>query len=386
MIDNEKYFRDIIDEANMGNASFYTVDPRGLPVFDTPIGPAPPPTIVVDAGMLRERLGNLRTLADATDGIAVMNNNDLDAGLKRISDDLSSYYLLGYYSTNGKLDGRFHNIKVRVKRSGVDVRARKGYRAATLAEVTAARAAAPAPVPDWLANVTSAISSLARVRPDSRLSLNVVPVPAAGSRAVSTVWIAGELQSIGGTDAWGKGGTVELEVKAGGSSATARVTLAPAERAFAVPVKLSGPVDSGSVQVRARLTGADPAAEGLGGVLTIELPQAIGQPMVFRRGPSTGNRVLPAASFQFSRTERARLEFPVGADVKAGAGRLLDKAGKPLAIPVTLAERTDEQTGQRWLTADIILAALGAGDYVVELVVTNATAEQKIVTAIRVTR
>ena len=131
LIDDEKYFRDIIDEANRGNATFYTVDPRGLPVFDTPIGPAPPPTVAVDAALLRNRLSNLRTLAEATDGIAVMNNNDLDTGLKRISDDLSSYYLLGYYSTNGKLDGRFHNIKVRVKRPGVDVRARKGYRSAT---------------------------------------------------------------------------------------------------------------------------------------------------------------------------------------------------------------------------------------------------------------
>jgi VWFA-related protein len=386
MIDNERYFRDIIDEANMGNATFYTVDPRGLPVFDTPIGPGPMVPVAVDARILRNRLSNLRTLADATDGIAVMNNNDLDVGLKRISDDLSSYYLLGYYSTNGKLDGRFHNIKVRVKRSGVDVRARKGYRAATLAEVRTAKAAAPAPAPDWLANVTNAISVLARIRPDSRLSLNLVPVPAANSRAVSTVWIAGELQAVSGTDPWTKGGTVDLDVKAGNSSATARVTLAPAERAFAIPVTLSSPVDSGSLQVRARLTGADPAADSLGGVLTVDVPDGMGQPLLFRRGPATGNRVVPAASFQFSRTERARLEFPVGADVKSGAGRLLDKVGKPLPIPVTVGERTDEQTGQRWLTADIILAPLAAGDYAVELLATTTTREQKVVTALRVVR
>ena len=335
---------------------------------------------------LRNRLETLRTLAEATDGIAVLNNNDLDTGLKRISDDLSSYYLLGYYSTNGKLDGRFHSIKVRVKRPGVDVRARKGYRSATAAEITAAKAAAPAPVPDWLANVTSAISSLARIRPDSRLSLNAVPVPSAGSRAVSTVWIAGELLAVSGTDPWGMGGTVDLDVKAGSSSATARVTLAPAQRSFALPVTLSSPVDSGSLQVRARLTGADPAAEGLGGVLTVDVPKGVGQPMVFRRGPSTGNRVLPAASFAFSRTERARLEFPVGADVKAGTARLLDKAGKPLPIPVTVGERTDEKTAQRWLTADITFAALAAGDYALELVVTTGTMEQKIVTALRVAR
>ena len=38
-----QYFRDMMGEANRANATFYTVDPRGLPVFDTPIGPEPPP-------------------------------------------------------------------------------------------------------------------------------------------------------------------------------------------------------------------------------------------------------------------------------------------------------------------------------------------------------
>ena len=205
MLDNERYFRDIIDEAEHGKRLVLyrrSARPPGLRHADRawPAGDrlrSMPATCGTGS--------NLRTLADATDGIAVMNNNDLDAGLKRISDDLSSYYLLGYYSSNGKLDGRFHSIKVRVKRPGVDVRARKGYRSATAAEITAAKAAAPPPVPDWLANVTSAISSLARIRPDSRLSLNAVPVPAAGSRAVSTVWIAGELLAVSGTDPWGMG-------------------------------------------------------------------------------------------------------------------------------------------------------------------------------------
>ena len=108
--------------------------------------------------------------------------------------------------------------------------------------------------------------------------------------------------------------------------------------------------------------------------------------MLFRRGLSTGNRLLPAASFQFSRTERVRLEFPVGADRKPGAGRLLDRAGEPLAIPVTIGERTDQQTGQRWLTADITLAPLSAGDYAVEVSHETGGVHQKVITAIRVTR
>ena len=135
-----------------------------------------------------------------------MNNNDLDAGLKRISDDLSSYYLLGYYSTNGKLDGRFHNIKVRVKRPGVDVRARKGYRSATARGGHGGQGGGPGAGARMARECHQRdLGSLARLRPDSRLSLNAVPVTAAGSRAVRRVWIAGELQSIPGTDAWGEG-------------------------------------------------------------------------------------------------------------------------------------------------------------------------------------
>src|SRR5206468_2542334 len=134
------------------NTSFYPVDPRGLAVFDEDIVPAAGvgaginanPTIspAEDRARLMARNTSLRTLAEATDGLAVLDSNDLSRGLRRIVDDLSSYYLLGYYST-GKLDGRFHALTVRVKRPGIQVRARRGYLANTATAVTAAAAAAP---------------------------------------------------------------------------------------------------------------------------------------------------------------------------------------------------------------------------------------------------
>ena len=97
-IDNEQLFRRILDEANRANTSFYPIDPRGLPVFDSPIVPSgqvpgpPPPTLplTVDAALLRTRTNSLRTLAENTDGIAIVNSNDLANGFKRIVDDLSS--------------------------------------------------------------------------------------------------------------------------------------------------------------------------------------------------------------------------------------------------------------------------------------------------------
>jgi VWFA-related protein len=386
-MDDQDYFRDLANEANRGNASFYTVDPRGLPAFDTSmsgVGGGELP-ILADRVSLTTRLDSLRTLADATDGIAVLNNNDLDAGMKRISADLSSYYLLGYYSTNAKLDGRFHNIKVRVKRPGVDVRARKGYRAATTAEVSAARAAAAPPEGEGQAAVNTAMSSLARIRPDSRLSLNAVGLRSAGASAVSTVLVAGELPSASGTDSLRAGGTVDITISKSGKSSTAQVTLAPGERSFAVPVSLTAGM-TGALDVRARMTGPDPAMDGLSGNTSVDVTSADAQPVIFRRGPTSGNRMVPAASFLFSRTERARFEFAIGAEVKPGAGQLLDRGGKPLAIPVTVSERTDEKTGQRWVAADITLAALAAGDYAVEITLAGATGTQRLVAALRVGR
>jgi hypothetical protein len=77
---------------------------------------------------------------------------------------------------------------------------------------------------------------------------------------------------------------------------------------------------------------------------------------------------------------------PIEAGVKPGSGRLLDKNGNALDIPVTVAERADAASGQRWLAGELALAALGPGDYVVEIGSTGPAGEQKVVTAIRVTR
>jgi VWFA-related protein len=383
-IDDDQYFRDIIGDANRANATFYTIDPRGLPVFDTSIEQGA--TVVADAGMLHRRLDTLHTLADATDGMAVQNSNDLDAGLKRIANDLSSYYLLGYLSSNSKLDGKYHNIKVRVKRPGVDVRARRGYRSATAEEVASARKAANPPTTSSKDAVTTAMSGLSRLRPDWRFSMNAVPMAAAGSKQISTILIAGEVPAGEAGRAWTNGGTIALDIRAGDATATARVPLAAGDRSFVVPVKLSTAVSSGDLDVRASLTASDPSAEPFTDILRLDLATSLGQPMLFRRGPITGNRVVPAGSFQFSRTERAHLEFAAGADTKPGTARLLDKSGEPLSVPVTTGERTDAQTGQRWLTADVTLAALGAGDYVIEFTTGDAAAQKKVMTAIRVTR
>jgi VWFA-related protein len=160
MADHAKRFRDLFGEANRANVSFYPIDPRGLAAVDASIGPEKPPSPIQDRDNVAARQESLRIIADNTDGVALLINNDLKTSLRRVADDLTSYYLLGYYSTNGSLDGKFRSIKVRSKRPGVTVRSRRGYNAATADEVARARAAAEAVVPDAKAAVARAIGAL----------------------------------------------------------------------------------------------------------------------------------------------------------------------------------------------------------------------------------
>ena len=379
-MDNWTYFRDIIDAANRENASFYTVDPRGLPVFDAPVGPRTPPPITVDAANLKTRHDSMHILASNTDGMAVMNSNNLEPAFKRIAADLTSYYLLGYYSTNSKLDGRFRTLKVRVKRPGVDVRARRGYRAATEEEVNAARAAVAVPVPPAVAAVNAALADLSRLRSATPFRINAVPYASSGT--VSTVWVAGEVR---GADARA-GGQVEIKVTGNGTAGTSDVTLAAGQRTFLTTVRLDKPMAGGILEVRARLAGV--SLTPVSDIVRVDAGSATARALLFRRGPSTGNRYEPAGDALFARTERIRLDIPAAAGIVAGAGRVLDRAGQPLAVPVTVSERTDADTGIRWISADVTLAPLTLGDYAIEVELSPPGAEkrERVLTAVRVGR
>ncbi len=69
----------------------------------------------------------LRFISVSTGGFAIRNTNDLHLGLKRIDQDLRSYYLLTYRPTNRDFDGTFREVTVKVRRPGLKVRHRTGY-------------------------------------------------------------------------------------------------------------------------------------------------------------------------------------------------------------------------------------------------------------------
>ena len=148
--------RDVYAAANRNNTSLYAVDPRGLATGEFDI------TANISGTTSQQYLGgsmdSLRTLAENTDGRAIVNRNDLGTAMKQIVKDASAYYLIGYTSSQAPMDGKFHEIRVRVKRPGVQVRARKGYWAYTEADVKRAEAGPRAAPPTA---VTRALSALA---------------------------------------------------------------------------------------------------------------------------------------------------------------------------------------------------------------------------------
>ena len=211
--------------------------------------------------MLQRASTSLRTLAEATDGLAVVNNNDLSAGLRRVTSDLTSYYLLGYYSS-GKLDGKFHSITVRVKRPGVQVRARRGYLAPTLAEANARTAAAAAPTP-LTAEEVEAKAVEAAVAPlggfTRELPLRVQLAAGWKPDHTPVVWAVGEIgASEARGDGWQTGGVADvlLSQSGGGTMAEAHATLAAGTRTFRVALAPAQPLAPGAYDVRIRAHGA----------------------------------------------------------------------------------------------------------------------------------
>ncbi|MCL4523406.1 MAG: VWA domain-containing protein [Acidobacteria bacterium] len=113
------------------NVSIYPVDARGLMAAITMI---PPATMrgfnqPLRTGLegFRYTIDTMQSLAERTGGKAYYNRNDIDGAVRSAMDDSRVSYVLGYYPAHGKWDGHFVELKVKVKRPGLRVRARAGY-------------------------------------------------------------------------------------------------------------------------------------------------------------------------------------------------------------------------------------------------------------------
>jgi VWFA-related protein len=377
-LDHTQRLREITDDANRGNVTFYPVYARGLVAFDSDVGPDRPPSAREDASNLRVKQDGLRFLADNTDGTALINTNNIDGGMQRIVDDLSSYYLFGYYSTNTKLDGRFRNITVRVNRPGVRVRARRGYRGRTADElVSSASGAAASDAPDSLTAALTPVVGL-NARSQFRIRTSSWPRQGTGNEPSGAFWVVGELDYRTRRElAWTASAKADIVVLASDGteimSKTLDVKIDDGPFEFAVPD--SGGLVAGDYAVRVRLTSTADTGQTLSDTARVVLNQSttLGEAVLWRRGPTTGLQHRRTADPRFLRSERLRLEHPAAAPGPATA-KLLDRNGKPLNVPVQVTERQDASGAFRWIVIDAALAPFAPGDYAIE--VTQGTAKQ----------
>jgi hypothetical protein len=121
-------YTELAAKANADRITFYTIDAAGLRVSsDFTAENRNVPISGVDSVHSNNLQAPLRYVAQATGGIAILNTNRAAPMLERIADDFNTYYSLGYRAPE-IARGRYHKIDVKVKRKGVEVRHREGYR------------------------------------------------------------------------------------------------------------------------------------------------------------------------------------------------------------------------------------------------------------------
>lgn len=369
-VDHQLTVREMAQRANRANVTFYPLDPRGLTAFDRNPVQTRDFDPQADRDGLTRRHDGLKLLAEQTDGAWVLNTNDTAGALTRLLIDTDSYYLLSYYSTSTKLDGRFRRITVRVKRDDVEVRARPGYLAPTEAEARAAGASLPPPpgaAPAVPPAVARAIGSLMPVR-------GVTPL------RMQATGLAGRVRAIVEFDpvtmkqpAWQTGGTLQvtLESEKGVAADTWTVDVSPSQRSVVIdsPDDSDLPAGRYMVRVEGRPARSGTSIRASAAAVVRDAGNGVAESMLLlRRGPATGLAYQATADPRFRRTERIRAELAVFAPGVTATGRVLTREGQPLPLQVSISERTDDDTETRLLVADVSLAPLAQGDYALEIV------------------
>jgi VWFA-related protein len=366
-MDFQQRLRDLLRSARQANVTFYSIKPSGL------VAPSAGPggrLVMSDTA----RVDSLLTLSNNTDGIAVVNTNDLTAGARRIAQDLSAVYLLGYYSSNAKPDGRVRRIAVRLKPRGESVRARREYRAPSEADIAALREAASAPAPPaTAAPVEAALAELRALRPGAVLHARGTVI---GPELVLTTELTAPEVEAG---RWREGAELQVMVSdpSGSVMQAAKSRLDPGQRFATVRIAVGEAAGPFSAAIRLR-SDAQGSAEQTIAVVRPSGP--FGAPS-FERGQAPVS-MRAAASPQFRRTERIRVRWPLLGDVGTLTTRLLGRDGIPIDVPVQLTTTKD---GQRSIAVvDLNLAPLTAGEYLLEV---SGTAPEAIgLLAFRVTR
>ncbi len=410
--------KEVFIAATRNNTAIYTLDPRGLATnefdIDENVGPQQ------DQSLLTASTNSLRSIAEETDGRAIVGRNDLAKGLQQAMQDSTAYYLIGYTSAAAPTDGKFHQIKVQLsasaRRRGLQIRARRGYWAATVEDVAkAAKATGPA-VPDTLKPVMSALSTISvnvqagkYVRTwlgtargeNGKTKVPLVweppPQPAGAARRDP---VAGRVSVIAANDKGDlvyRGRTPDApQLASANPQATGASASLPATTTQAAPTPQALTFDAPPGKLELRMT-----VEGSGGgvldqeIRNITIPDltapkpALSTPRVYSaRTPREFQAIaanpgaVPPAAREFSRTTRLLIRFDSygpGNEVPTPTAALLNNNGQKFTdVPVTAAAAGGTHQ------IDLSLATIPPGEYVIEITIKGQTGEAKELVAFRV--
>ena len=172
----------VFERARLANVNVYTIDACGLRAPAAPGG-------IAQTCVPGLEVEYLRTLAENTGATAVVDTNEFASRVDAILDENSSYYLLGYQSTDPRRDGKFRRIEVRVNRPGVDVRTRSGYRAERDSDARRKAELAKSPLGAALAGVLP--------KSDLPLQATAAPFPLPGRRESAVAIVVAVRQPLG---------------------------------------------------------------------------------------------------------------------------------------------------------------------------------------------
>ena len=321
--------------------------------------------------------------------------------------DQSAYYLLGYNSKRAPSDGKFHEIKVKVARPGVEVRHRKGYVAFTKEDLT--RAMTPSR-PDRPKDVDAALASVVTPpRGDYIRSWLGMSRGNNGKTKLTFVWepvrrreheepaqdhadrhrprrraLLPREEPVRGTGNTMSEGMISVDGPAPAAAAGMR---RPQVVTFEVPpgrVQMKVTVEDASSMTldsdARELNVPDLAAPGRGPEHASRVPGA-NRPR--GAGAREGRQRGADHRREFRRTERLVIRFEAygpGTDVPTVTARLLNRSGdamQDLPVPIPPA------SGQ--VQVDLPLASLAPGEYLVELKAKGSAGEAKQLVAFRVT-
>lgn len=360
-LDQLSLIQELTDTANNNNTAIYTVDPSGLTGGSADV---------------------LRTIAENTGGEAFVNTNTPERALRQVVKEASAFYLLGYSSSRNPQDGKFHRIGVKVKRPGIDVRARKGYWApdATALEHARTEAAAADAIPR---DVTSAMAVLSTARTERLIDVWVGTARGADDGpAVTVAWTP--RAGLGRAD---PARTLSVAVTGAGGDRSFAATLDAGTLSFPSPpgtlqLQISVHDAAGNIldEDRRPFSVPDPAAAAL----------AIGTPVLLRartvadaRALAAGRAAVPFAGREFNRTDRLFVRFSVNGASAADAGvsaRLTNKSGTTLLeLPVvkTGGARADYQI-------ELPLTSIARGDYMIAVAAAHGEERTRALLPVRV--